>query len=265
MIVGLSHVALSVSSIELAQASLARLGYTVRFSDRDLRNDPSKKPLLQRYQDRHSILALEAPGAMAIELLDHGGVVGDQTSALIPVFRTEQPVSDWEEVPLEDFPLSSSGLDDVAKAVKQTPRGFFDPALNLKFLWVPSGETDGAGLFACVVPSSAPAQMGAMLKQLRFREDPQTGLWALLTPIPTLQARLLIAEQNARDGWSRERHLDAPGCAVLALMARKAREVPYVLGADPVAFELDVDGATTRITLCSPEHGPIIELVERLQ
>lgn len=263
MILGLSHIAVSCADIDAATARLAAFGYAPRFDAPALENHIAKTPFLTRHQPLHHIRAMAAEGAMAIELLDHGALHGPQTAALIPVFRSDTPCSDWQPRPLDSLPIAPEGIAALRDALGQEPQAFHDPALSMTLLWVPAAG-ESPGLHACAVPTDAPDTLTPLLGQLRFRPD-AAGLWSLLTPLPALQARLLPVAATPAEGWTAEPLLDAPGCACLALMARGTDRAPLpaALQGKTVSFTLPVNGKTSRITLARPETGPIIELVDQ--
>ena len=263
MILGLSHIAFGCDDVEAATERLAWFGYRQRFDAPELENHPAKSPFLSRHQAQHHIRALAAEGAMAIELLDHGGLAGQQSSALIPVFRSQAPCPGWKPRPMDSLPLSAEGRAMLNGALGQAPEAFGDPALSMTVLWVPA--PDGlSGLHACVVPTASPQALAAMLVQLRFRPD-VSNLWSLLTPLPALQARLIPVPSARAEGWAITPFLDAPGCACMALMARDTARalLPAGLQGESVSFTLPVNGVTSRITLARPDTGPIIELVDQ--
>jgi len=263
MIMGLSHVAFGCSDIEAATARLIGFGYAVRFDAPALENHAAKTPFLSRYQPKHHIRALSAEGAMAIELLDHGGLVGEQAAALIPVFRSLAPCPDWQARALDDLPISAEGLKSLCNALGKAPLAFHDPALSMTLMWV-AATGDAPGLHACALPTADTGATVALLGQLRFRPD-ASGLWSLLTPLPALQARLIPVAAKQAAGFSDDPRLDAPGCACLALMARGTDRLPMpdALQRHRVSFSLPVNGKDSRITLAQPERGPIIELVDQ--
>ena len=263
MILGLSHIAFSSDNIEAAEERLRYFGYTQRFDEAALKNDIAKAPLLSRHQHLHHIRALEADGAMAIELLDHGGLIGPQTSAMIPIFRSNAPCPDWQWCCLESLPISPDGMTSLCNALGQYPMAFYDPALSMTILWIEVAD-EPAGLYACVVPTGSLESVKTLLNRLRFRAD-STGIWTLLTPIPSLLARLVPVDFVPAQGWVAEPFLDAPGCGCLALMARENERVkiPFSLLIDAVSFNLTVNRRNSRIKLVRPINGPIIELIEQ--
>ena len=263
MILGLSHIAFSSDHIDAATDHLTWFGYAPRFDEPVLENHTAKAPFLTRHQPQHHIRALAADGAMAIELLDHGGLAGPQTSCLIPIFCSEVPCPDWQPRPLESLPISPDGVNSLRNALGQVPQAFHDEALSMTLLWI-SASNEPAGLHACAVPTNYTGGVTSLLNQLRFRSD-STGIWKLLTPLPALQARLIPVGSSPARGWSAQPLLDAPGCGCLALMARSTEctPMPSALQRKAVSFNLQVNGKNSRITMARPENGPIIELVEQ--
>ena len=263
MILGLSHIAFSCSDIEAATARLAEFGYAQRFDAPLLENHSAKTCFLSRHQPQHHIRAMAAEGAMAIELLDHGGLTGKQGSTLIPVFRSDSPCMNWQPQQLESLPISARGLSKLRGALGHNPLAFLDPALSMTLLWIPANG-EALGLHACALPSDMPEALAMLLGELRFRPD-ATGLWSLLTPLPALQARLIPVFAQPAEGWTTESLLDAPGSSCLALMARVSdrAQLPPTFQGRSVSFNLIVNGRKNHITLARPEHGPIIELVEK--
>lgn len=263
MILGLSHVAFSSDNIDAATARLAGFGYVQRFDEPALENHHAKTSLLTRHQPQHHIRALAADGVMAIELLNHGKLVGPQTSALLPIFRSRTPCPDWKKRSLEHIPISQRGFTNLRDSLGRVPQAFYDPALSMTMLWIP--EIDGPpGLYACAVPTKDPNDISNMLSQLRFRLD-AAGVWTMLTPLRPLQARLILVESQQAAGWTARPFLDAPGCGCLALMARgtESTPMPEHLQGETVFFNLQVNGKNSRITMVRPENGPIIELVDQ--
>lgn len=263
MILGLSHVAFSSNDIDAATARLAGFGYVPRFDEPALENHPLKTPFLTRHLPQHHIRALAADGAMAIELLDHVSLAGYQTSALIPIFCSDAPCPDWQRRPLESLPISPDGRTKLRDTLGQDPQAFHDPALSMTLLWIAAAD-EASGLHACAVPTESAESVTNLLTQLRFRPD-ASGVWTLLTPLPTLQARLIPVEYQQAAGWTASPLLDAPGCSCLALMARGTERspMPAALQGKAVSFTLSVNGKNSRITLARPKNGPIIELVDQ--
>lgn len=263
MILGLSHIALSCLDIEVATARLEEFGYAQRFDAPLLENHSAKASFLSRHQPQHHIRALAAEGAMAVELLDHGGLAGQQSSTLIPVFRSDGPCTGWQPQTLESLPISASGLATLRDALGHDPLAFHDPALSMTLLWIPANG-EALGLHACAAPTYMLETLATLLSQLRFRPD-ASGLWSLLTPLPSLRARLIPVLAKPAEGWTTEPLLDAPGSACLALMARTADRLtlPAALQGKAVSFNLIVNGKNSHITIARPDDGPIIELVEQ--
>jgi len=263
MILGLSHIAINCPDIEAATARLAGFGYVQRLDIPDLENHAAKSPFLTRHQPQHHIRALAAEGAMAIELLDHGGLSGPQAAALIPVFRSAAPCPDWVAYPLDSLPIASEGLATLRDALGDDPQAFHDPVLCMVLLWCPANCAP-PGLHACAAPTDAPEAMATLLGQLRFRTD-AAGLWSLLTPLPVLQARLIPVLAKPAEDWAVEPRLDAPGCACIALMARGTDRgpMPAALQGKTVSFSIAINGKYSQIILARPGRGPIIELVDQ--
>jgi hypothetical protein len=265
MILGLSHIAFGCNDVALATTRLADFGYSQRFDEPHLDNNPAKRRFLNCYNSQHHIRSLAADGAMAIELLDHGTLTGPQNSSLIPVFRSDSPCSDWQNREPRDLPISNFGFSGLQQALGGRLTPYFDPVLSMTLLWAPaSGEP--AGLRTCICPTVDQPATEQLLRELRFRPG-QSGVWSLLTPLPALSARLITAPFQASAGWTKEPLLDAPGCACLALMARESEpsRLPVALKAEHTCFTLTVNNRRCGITLTRPEQGPIIELIEQLQ
>ena len=262
MILGLSHIAIGTQDVERSSIRLAEYGYQMRFDEPSLENHAAKAALLARHQPLHHIRSLAAPGVMAIELLDHGPMSSRQAAALIPIFRCAAPLAGWQEHGEQALPLREEAWPLLEKALGQRPRVVFDPKLQLTLLWIASGEP--AGLWACAMPHEDQAAVEALLTALRFRASPTTGLWSLLTPIPALQARIVLAPYREHPEWQAHALLDAPGCPCIALMARGGNTSrPDAVRGETVTFDLTVNAKPCKITMLRPEHGPIAELVEQ--
>lgn len=263
MILGLSHIAFSCDDIDAASLRLAEFGYAQRFDESALENNTGKTAFLSYFRPQHHIRALAAEGAMAIELLDHGGLAGPQCSALIPVFRSEAPCSNWQKRPLASLPMSADGITTLRDTLGQELQAFYDPTLSMTLLWI-LAQGEAPGLHACAVPADAPEALISLLSQLRFRPA-ASGLWSMLTPLSALQARLIPVPWKPAKGWATKPRFDAPGCACIALMARGTERVPLpaALQGKSVSFTLTVNGISSRITLARPATGPIIELVDQ--
>jgi len=263
MIMGLSHIAFGTDDIDGATERLAAFGYSTRFDEPELENHISKTPLLGRYQPRHHIRSLAAEGAMAIELLDHGRLVGPQSAALLPIFQSAMPLEDWQPVATSGLPISDSAYETFTKALGRQPLAFHDPVLKMTLLWT-SSDKPPPGLLACAVLVDDPSPLCNLLSQLRFRSDPATGLWSLLTPLPALQARLIPVPAKRHLDWAETPILDAPGCPCIALMARATdrSDPPAALRGKGNSFTVEVNGKLNRITLARPDDGPIVEMVD---
>lgn len=263
MILGLSHVALSTDDIERSAARLSQLGYTLRFDEPFLENHAAKAGMLDHYHPRHHIRSLEAPGGMAIELLNHGPMSTRQAAGLIPVFRSAAPLDGWQARAADDLPMAPDAWPLLERALDARLLVFEDPELRLTLLWYRSDEAPG--LFACAVPTADISGMEDILKAMRFRADPRTGLWSLLTPIPALQARLIPVPFRAHENWQARAPLDATGCPCMALMARGTdqTQLPDALRGTAETFTLTINEKPSRITLLRPDQGPVIELVDQ--
>lgn len=263
MILGLSHISFSCSDIVAATSRLEEFGYLQRFDAPSMKNHSAKAYFLSRYQPQHHIRAFAAEGAMAIELLDHGGLAGQQASTLVPVFRSDGPCKSWQPQRLESLPISATGLATLRGALGHEPLAFTDPELSMTLLWVPANG-EAHGLYACAVPTDMPGALATLLGELRFRSD-ASGLWSLLTPLTALQARLIPVFAKPAEGWTTETLLDAPGCGCLALMARiKDRsQLPRAFFDTSISFNLIVNRKMSHITIARAGYGPIIELVEQ--
>ena len=262
MILGLSHVAFGARDIERAGARLAEFGYEARFDERALENHSAKAQFLAHHRPLHHIRSFSTTGAMAIELLDHGQMSGNQAAALIPIFKCLAPLKGWQECDEKDMPFGDEAWLMLEKAFGQRPRAVYDPELQLTLLWIASGEAPG--LWACAMPHEDTGAIESLLTALRFRASPATGLWSLLTPIPVLQARILPVAYKNHPNWQSNALLDAPGCPCLALMARTGNALlSNTLRGETITFDLTVNAKPCKITMFRPEHGPVIELVEQ--
>jgi hypothetical protein len=263
MILGLSHIAFSCDDIEAATERLAMFGDARRCEEPRLKNNAATADFMSRFQPEHHIRALAADEAMAIELLDHGGLSGPQSSALIPVFRGVAPFADWQARPLVGLPVFEDGMVMLSDTLGQEPLAFYDPVLSMTLLWIQSKD-EAPGLHACTVPTDAPEALKSLLGQLRFRPD-TAGMWSLLTPLSALQARLIPVLSKQAKKWAEKPLLDAPGCACMALMARGTvrASLPAALQGKNVLFTMTVNGKNSTITLAQPDTGPIIELVDQ--
>ena len=263
MILGLSHIGFSCSDIEAATARLEEFGYKQRFDAPSLENHRAKTSFLSRHQPQHHIRALVAERAMAIELMDHGGLAGQQASTLVPVFRSDGPCTDWQPQKLESLPISTSGLAKLRDALGHDPLAFLDPVLSMTLLWAPANG-QAPGLYACAAPTDRPDALATLLGQLRFRPN-AVGLWSLLTPLPALQAHLIPVCAKPAEGWTTEPLLDAPGSCCIALMARGTdpASLPAAFRGKSLSFNLIVNGKRSHIVIARPDHGLIIELVEQ--
>lgn len=264
LILGLSHIALNTPDIERSTSRLAMLGYTTRFDEPDLENHPTKSALLERYQRRHHIRSLGAPGGMNIELLDHGHTGGTQSADLIPVFQSPEPLAGWQTLSPECLPLTEEAWKRLEVMLNAPLEVFYDPELMLIFVWF--SASGAPGLFACLMPSLNVDVSKEILSSLRFRPDAASGLWSLLSPIPALQARLVPIEYRDHPNWILRSPLDAAGSPCIALVARGSGH-PHLpklsaLGEHSESFALMVNNRSLKITLVRSEHGPVIELVE---
>ncbi|MBP2447307.1 hypothetical protein [Rhizobium leguminosarum] len=264
LILGLSHIALNTPDIERSTARLAMLGYTTRFDEPDLENHPAKFALLERYQPRHHIRSLGAPGGMAIELLDHGYTGGMQSADLIPVFQSPEPLQGWQTLTPDCLPLTQEAWRRLGVTLNAPLEVFHDPELMLTFVWFSAREA--SGLFACLMPSLNVDVSKELLSSLRFRPDAACGLWSLLSPIPALQARLLPIEYCDHPNWLLRSPLDAAGSPCVALVARGSGHPHLPMLSTPrgdsESFALMVNDRSLKITLVRSDHGPVIELVE---
>lgn len=261
MILGLSHVAFGTENIERSTTRLAMFGYVTRFDEPALENHAAKTSILSHYQPSHHIRSLAMPGAMAIELLDHGRLAKQQAAALIPIFRCTSPLADWQQRDEASLPLEHGAWLLLEQALGQRPRVAYDPQLQMLLLWIVSGEPPG--LFACAVPAEDMAGIEALLSELRFRVNPVSGLWSLLTPLPALQARMVPVPYRPHPDWLAQAPLDAPGSPCLALMAKSGSAVPSALPGESVTFDLMVNYKRCTVTMIRPAQGPVIELVEQ--
>lgn len=263
MILGLSHVALNCTNIDAATRRLAEMGYSVRFDEPCLPNHEAKSPFLFRYQSTHHVRALSAHGAMAIELLNHGEQVGAQCAGIIGIFRSPRPCGNWESYPLSDLPISDVGLAAIEDAISCNLLAFWDPDLSSTLLWIPTANAP-VGLFACALPTFRPESLKSLLSELRFRPD-TTGVWSLLTPLPSLQARVIPVPARSQLTWSTNQQLDSPGCTCIALMSRNSKpdSLPTGLRAATLHFGLRVNGSDYRVSLASHEYGRFFEFVEQ--
>lgn len=265
MISGLSHVAFSCNNIELASIRLEMFGYKTRFDEPFLKNDTSKFPFLSQFNPEHHVRAMSADGGMTIELLNHGGLYGPQSAAVIPVFRSLVPCEEWEPISIERLPVTKQGIEDMYKILGNELNAFFDPALSMIVLWI-RANSDMPGLYACILPTGSLDRLKLLLKELRFRSD-TAGMWSLLTPLPSLQARLIPVPLEPSAEWSSKVLLDTPGCSCLAMMTRCTNklQLPHDLQDENIAFNLSVNKKHTSIIMARLEYGPIIELVNQRQ
>ncbi|MBW4651602.1 MAG: hypothetical protein KME20_00845 [Kaiparowitsia implicata GSE-PSE-MK54-09C] len=261
MILGLSHIAFGSDDIGRSTARLAEFGYVLRFDEPMLENNAAKATMLARYQPSHHIRSLAAPGAMAVELLDHGALVGQQAASLVPIFRCASPPAAWQDREESALPMAHGAWPLLELALGQRPRVAYDPELKTQLLWIASSEPQG--LFACAMPTEDMEGLEALLTALRFRADPVTGLWSLLTPLAALQARMIPVPYQSHPDWELRALLDAPGCPCIALMAGSGRAKPLALQGECMAFDITVNYTQCTITMIRPQHGPAIELVEK--
>lgn len=265
MIVGLSHIALSSDNVEQASETLAMLGYRKRFDEPELTNHSEKRRFLRHYAPKHHIRALAAPGAMAIELLDHGQLGTHQAADLIPIFSSDTPIEHWQAITLDQFPISQDGRGKLAASFPSPVLGFHDPTLNMKLLWSKQCG-GGTGIVGLAWASKSIAATEEQLRLMRFRQQAGNASWSLLTPIPSLMANILPVEAVDCVGWEFGAHLDARGCACLAFMSRSTDTPRYLKAAaadELTTFGLTVNRAPIQVTMARVLNGPILELVEK--
>ena len=166
---------------------------------------------------------------------------------------------------MECLPISDDGMHQLKKALGTKLLAFYDPVLSMSLVWTQSKNCP-AGLYACIMPSELVDTLKCLLSHLRFRPD-DTGIWSLLTPFTSLEARLIPVSTKRIRGWTTKPFLDSPGCPCLALMARSSNDtqLPEDLLANNVSFSLSVNNKNNLITLSRPKVGPIIELVRQLK
>ena len=86
MIVGIDHIAFSVSDIEEALPLVASWGYRSVFVEKGVLNHVAKTPFLRKREEKHNIAYCESlRGGVAIELTVHGDV------RVAPVGRSRRP------------------------------------------------------------------------------------------------------------------------------------------------------------------------------
>ncbi|NIA69550.1 hypothetical protein HBA54_13190 [Pelagibius litoralis] len=250
----------------MASSRLSLFGYATRFDEQALPNHPSKKAFLEHYQPLHHIRALAAPGAAAVELIDHGALSGSQASGLIPVFTSDAPLKDWTPVPANELPFAQSGLAVLDKAHEGSVRCFFDPVLDMRLLWTKQRTGLPSGIISAVLPVPNVQEMAAILTSLRFVQSPESGIWSCLTPMPSLKVDLVLVEACTAEGWQDTATLDAPGCPCLALMARDTAcygmQESTFSSCERVSFSLMVNNTSCLITLLRLSNGLVLELVE---
>lgn len=264
-ILGLSHVAISCRDIELSSAQLTSLGYSLRFDEPILENHILKSRYLHSYQPTHHIRSFSCPNAMSIELLHHGSLNGLQSSSLIPIFTGATPLTNWQSIPLAKFPLSKSSQFNIQQIFNQKLSGFYDPILELSLLWYPSANNT-LGLASCIFASNSLKLAESILQRLRFQET-ISSYWSLLTPLPSLQANLLLADYQPTPGWSRKSLLDSPGCSCLAFMSRPNTSQSLsesFLRSSIDKFPLQVANKKLQVTLIDSPDCFTIELLEYL-
>lgn len=72
MIVGIDHIAFSVSDIEKGLSQVASWGYRAKFVEKGVLNHVAKTPFLRKREGKHDIAYCESPaGGVAIELTAH--------------------------------------------------------------------------------------------------------------------------------------------------------------------------------------------------
>jgi len=78
VILGVDHLALSATDLDVADAELSARGFDRAFSLRDIPNHPSKAHLLHDHQPVHDLAFYRHPTGVAIEVTVHGPVLVGQ-------------------------------------------------------------------------------------------------------------------------------------------------------------------------------------------
>lgn len=262
MILGHSHISINCTDIEAGSEQLAKFGYSPKETIVDLENHIRKAKLLKHYEIRHNIQLLTAKGAMSIELINHGIVTGTQTSMLIPIFKGISVLPEWKQFDLKNLPICKAEIKRICTMINDELRLFYDPILQIKFLWAPAYK-DPVGLFACLVPTNQINNTNEILKQLRFSQD-LNGIWSLLTPITSLEARLITAIERSSSIWSKEDKLDNRGSTCMALMSRTSdiNSLPKALQKSATSFIIRINKVERAITLAKITDGPFLEIIE---
>lgn len=262
MIIGVDHIALACSDLEAGQKALGDLGLSERFADRNVRNAPQKKDLLNEYGALHDIAVFDPQSGTAIELTAHDVAVTSGQNGFTPVLDVTVNAG-CERVGGE--------LDCVTAAFGDGYGLYRMPGLET-YCYLRSGCEKSnlrAGVLTVSDFDASLAFFKGGLSAKIDRQDVVAGRrWAsvkLSGVMPKWRLELLIVEDLTRH--QRTMRLDDAGWPCLACLttsidadAEKLKQA----SADWVGetFDLQVNGKALRILLATGPSGELVELIE---
>lgn len=272
MILGLDHIALSCRDINEAAQDLARVGYKIRFLDRDVPNRPVKRAFLRDYVPLHSLAYCHHPDHPPIELTQHSAPLQGDPGIYEPLlaFDTDADVS-ARSTPKLHTAAWSLAFDIHADPALWNPLG--------APMWTSSSPIQGARAVLCQV-TDLDESTALWTDGLGFRwngeankgsgEDGGTD-WCRLTragPFSDWSLDLLLVEHLSASRSSTT--LDAPGFPCLAFLCTDLTADTEHLTACGLMettgeFQVVVNDRRLLVNVGRGPSGELIELIQILE
>jgi hypothetical protein len=263
MIIGYSHVTLSSADLNQDAAWLESMGFERKFTEEGLVNDPLKGPYLATPADTMSMIFLEAPGSIAIELVSYER-------------WADSSVGNYEL--LLESPAGHSCGDLQAldyhhvwgNTLSRDLGGGSVGSMNIPLSFARgSGETGGV-LSIRSVTANVGRELEFWCSALGCCKGAHSGSaptpWVtaeFASPVPQWRANLMFVEGDPVP----HPHMDSPGSTCVSILVKDLqRTADTASGAGALSvsnsFEIEVDGKVLKIAIVRTPGGAIVELME---
>ena len=263
MIIGYSHVTLSSADLNQDATWLESLGFVRKFSEEGLVNDPLKGPFLETPADTMSMIFLEAPGSIAVELVSYER-------------WADSSVGNYElllEVPVGYSCDDLQALDYHhvwGNTVSRDVGGGSVGSMNIPLSFARGSGNTGGVLSIRSVTENVGRELDFWCRALGCRKGTHSGStptpWVtaeFASPFPQWCANLMFVEGDPVP----HPQMDSPGSTCVSILVKDLQEIAdTALGAGALSvsnsFEIEVDGKELKIAIMRTPTGAIVELME---
>lgn len=272
MIIGVDHIALSVTDIDKATDLVSRWGYRPKFINRRLINSPIKTPYLREKKRFHDISYCQplSPG-LAVELTAHGRkfIIGEETGPYKIVMRGKNPGAYLDNA--AEHHLKNCGVLTDVFGSRAAPIRL--PEFKTICYYINEGSSACAVIRCILIETFDLDKSAEFWAKFGFFEKGvcaagQNGKWRLLEfknyMLPW--GLNLVLVKTKRSPASRIYQLDKPGFTCLAfittdIFTQRRRLEGKKIDVTEIS-SIEAGGRSLKICLCANPDGGSLELIQ---